>query len=374
VFLSERNVRIYILLGFAGTVLAGCDHGTTSPDQKEAEALRRWITPTALSPSASLVNDPAATDSIYFLGGAVEISARRVTDGALLWKRADVPSRPPLTVDDSLVVILSAGESAGLRQRDGQVVWRTRLAGTQSSVPPVRSGRTGIFVDFEGTVYTADVYTGAIRPLATMQSLTGGAGQVWQLATIGDTAVIVSQRMESTMIRGAIWLSRFYLPTRSLISTKALPTAAGEMAEANPAIVVDGVLIDTYSAGIGAIVVETGERIWTVPRANIGSRLAVRDGKVYAGTGDGFILVYDVRTGALLRKTAQLSNGISDVYPCREGIMFTSGGVLVVADVTGAVSRIVQAPGRDELYGYFARNSTTLFGNSYLSDVAIRCN
>jgi len=359
--------RIALLLALG---VFGCG-SSMDPEPIDRRGVR-WLVPSVLAPTGSLINNVAATDSIYFVGGALELAAFRATDGTLLWKRGDVASRTPTTLGDSLVVMLGADGSAAMRQRDGTVVWQAGRVGTASSVTPVTDGRVGMFVDFDGNLFRTDLTTGATRRIATMPELTGGAGQIWNLIILADTVFVVSQRADS--VRGVLWLSAVALADGRMLRSTALPTGPVDAVTTNPmGFLASGLLIADITGGLAAFDVRSATRVWIVRSINTGARFAIRDGKIYTGTGDGTILVLDGETGTIVRRLERLTAEIASVYPCREGILFSSGGMYRVADRTGAKVTTLAPVANDGGFTYFTRNSTTLFSSAASREIAIAC-
>ncbi len=352
-------------------LVAGCSRAT-DPTQAVSTTVR-WQIPSAVAPSASLIHELAATDSIYFVGGGLDIAAHRASDGALLWKRGGVPTRPPKALGDSIVVVLTAGGSVAMRQRDGTVLWQTARVGTESSVIPIAAGVAGMFADYDGNLYGINLITGATRRLATMSQLTDGPGAIWGLTLLGDTVVVLSQRADSP-IRGAMWLSHVLLADGRIVRSAAIPTLPNETASTAPmTLTASGALVGQFAGGLAAIDARSGARRWTLPAINTGARFALRDGKVYAGTGDGTILVFDAETGTEIRRIERLSASIQDVFPCRDGIVFTSGGLYIVNDVAGAKAVTLAPITGDGGFLDLVRNSTTVFSSAPSRDIAVAC-
>ena len=84
-------------------VLAACDSDFTGHGKSPTGALAhvRWVVPSALAATGSLLNFAAASDSVIVVSGAAELVGYAASDGRVLWKRRDVPTRQPLAVDDS---------------------------------------------------------------------------------------------------------------------------------------------------------------------------------------------------------------------------------------------------------------------------------
>jgi outer membrane protein assembly factor BamB len=310
---------------------------------------------------------------LYFVGGALEIAAMHLRDGTLAWKRSDVTSRPPLPVGDSLLVVLSAGESVGLRQHDGATLWRTAVAGTATTVVPILIGRYGIFASYDGDLFAADVYTGAMRKLATIHDLTASDGQIWSLAARGDTLLVIAQSATVVGNRLPIWLTRVLPLSGTVVSSVEVLSTTGTFANAFPMILSDSLLLVPLSGSVGAINLRSNQWQWTAGRANINSRFVSRDGRVYAGTGNGTIMVYDVATGVVLRRLVLNMSGIDDLYPCREGIVFTSGALFRVMDQPGAAVKTLYPRPESGGFTYAVRRAGTFATSSSRFDVAVRC-
>ena len=353
--------------------LTACNGGKNATGVS-ASADVLWSAPSALRPTGSLINDVEATDALLIVGGALEIAAKHLRDGTLAWKRSDVPSRPPLPVGDSLVVVLRAGESVGLRQQDGAILWRTAVAGTATTVVPVLVGRYGVFASYDGDLFAADVYTGAVRKLASIHDLTASDGQIWALAVRGDTVLVLAQSATVVSNRLPIWLSRVLPASGMVVGSAEVLSPTGTFAAALPLILSDSLLLAPLAGSLGAINLRTNQWQWTAGRANVTSRIAVRDGRVYAGTGNGTILVYDVATGGVVRRLPLDISGIADLYPCREGIVFTSGGVYRVMDQAGAAVHTLVALPASGGFTYSVRRPGVLAVSSSGIDVAVRCN
>lgn len=368
----SRAVSMILLTFFTLAGLASCDgaRGATgvsvSPDVL-------WSVPSALKPTASLINDVEATDALYFVGGALELAALHLRDGTLAWKRGDAPSRPPMAVGDSLLVVLSAGESVGFRQQDGAILWRTAVAGAATTVIPVLVGRTGVFANYDGDLFAADVYTGAVRKLAAIRDLTASDGQIWGFGVRGDTVLVLSQRSTAANGRRALWLARVLPASGVLVSTVEVPSPPSTFAGALPLQVIDSLLLTPLAGSFGAINLGTNQWQWTAGPTNVTSRVAARDGHVYAGTGEGTILVYDLATGGVVRRIPLNMSGIDDLFPCREGIVFTSGAVYRVADHTGAAAETLYPNRQDGGFSSFVRRASVLATSSSGFDVALRC-
>lgn len=352
--------------------LGACDAAKTTTGLPVSSDVL-WSMPSPLKPTASLINDVAATDALYFVGGALELAALHFSDGTVAWKRSDVTSRPPLPVGDSLLVVLSAGESFGLRQHDGATLWRATVPGTSGTVVPVLVGRYGVFANYDGDLYAADVYTGANRKLAGISDLTAGDGQVWGLAARGDTVLVLSQR--ATVINGqlSLWLARVLPASGTLVSSVEVPSPPSTFATTKPLIISDSLLLAPLSGSVGALNLRTNQWQWTAGRANVTSRIAIRDGRVYAGTGDGTLLVYDAATGGVVRRLPLNLAGVSDLFPCREGIVFTAGAVYRVGEQGGAgVQTLVASPSSGG-FVFSVRRTGVLGVSSTGIDVAVRC-
>ncbi len=367
---THTCVRTTMVYAASMLALSSCSDkpgptGTTTPIPPEA----RWVVPSALKATGSLINVTSATDSVYVVSGVSELVAHRTSDGTVLWKRSDVPTLMPLIVGDSLFLALIGGQTAAVRLRDGSVKWRGNVPGDAFAVYPVQSGNSAIVTNAVGDVFAVDLATGSTRLLATMTALAGGAGSVWALLAIADTTIVMSQ-LDSGQGRGAITATRVVTTTGAILSRAVLPFVTLEFLTAQREFLVDSLVIVPVSGGVTAMNFRTGMRAWSSRLNSTG--IAVRNGAVYSGSGTGDITVLDASTGRVLRRlgtSGVVAGGILDEYPCREGVFFTSGELWVVADVAGATPHRVY----QDLFSLFAYNGSTLFASALKHELALRC-
>jgi outer membrane protein assembly factor BamB len=368
-----RAVRLSVptLIGAASlSALSACSSGSEpvgSGGELPPEA--RWVVPSALRPTGSLVNVTVATDSIYVVFGVSELVAHRTSDGTVLWKRSDVPTLMPMIVGDSLFVALIGGQSVALRLRDGVVVWRTTVPGGALAIPPAQIGKFALVTNASGDVFVVDLGSGVTRTLATMTSLAGGPGTVWGLLATGDTALVVSQ-LTSDQASGAITATRVVVGSGAVISRAVLPLVASEFLTAQQQFLLDSLVILPVGGGVTAMNYRTGSRVWSVRSNSVG--IAVRNGVIYSGSGSGDITVYDANTGRVMREIRMhgaVAGAILDVYPCREGVFFTSADLWVVPDVAGASPHRVYR----DLFSLLSHAGSTLFASAERHELALRC-
>lgn len=339
-----------------------------SSPQIPAEA--RWVVPSALQPTGSLINVSVATDSVYVVAGVRELIAYRVADGSVLWKRNDVPTLMPLLIGDSLYLALGGGQTAAIRLRDGTVAWRGSVPGDALAIYPAQSGTSALIANAVGDVFTVDIATGATRFLASMTTLAGGPGAVWGLLTLADTAIVISQ-LVTDQGQGAITATRVVITSGTILSRAVLPFVPLEFLTAQQEFVVDSLVILPVAGGITAMNFRTGARTWT-SRLNSSTGIALRNKIVYTGSGTGDITVLDGPTGRVLRSLSMsrvVAGGILDLFPCREGVFFTSGQLWVVPDAAGATPHRVYQDG----FSLLSHAGSTLFASADKHEVALRC-
>ena len=129
------------------------------------------------------MNVAAATDSVFVVLGAAELVGYAASDGRVLWKRRDVPTRMPLAVDDSMIVAFAAGPSVA--PREGQLIWRATAPGDAFATMPIPVGEHALTTNAIGDVSAVRLVTGAVRSINTMTTFAGAPGQVWGPADHG---------------------------------------------------------------------------------------------------------------------------------------------------------------------------------------------
>jgi outer membrane protein assembly factor BamB len=362
------GVMKLLILSVVSCFSLGACTESPAPLLANIPAEARWVVPSALTPTGSYLNRMVTTDSVIVVAGISELVAYSAKDGAVRWKRTGVPTLVPLVVDDSLIVVLSAGESAAIRLRDGTVAWRSPVPGGAVEIEPVRIGRTALTTNFEGDVFAVDVYTGVVRQVASMTTLAGGPGRVWNFLAIADTALILSQRTNDNG-QWLITLTRLDPTSGSVFARAVVPFRLREALATDPAVLRDSILVLALLGRPLAVHSRTAARLWVDTTLN-STRLVERDGLIYAGSGSGDIDVLDLRTGRRVRRSGRnVAGGITDQYPCREGIFFTSGGLWVVADVPGAAPRKLMS----DQFTLAYRQGQTLYLSSSTREVALRC-
>jgi outer membrane protein assembly factor BamB len=367
--IAGRAAFSSILTAASLLALSACtDKSPPSGSTTQIPPEARWVVPSALQATGSLINISIATDSVYVVSGVAELVAHRVSDGVVVWKRSDVPTLMPLIVGDSMFLALVGGRTAAVRLRDGGVLWRGNIPGSAIAVHPAQSGSSAVVTNAAGDVFAVNLTSGATRALATMSALAGGSGSVWGVLAVADTAIVVSQ-LNSDQGRGAITATRVVTTTGEILSRAILPFLAGEFLTAQREFLIDSLLILPVSGGTTAMNYRTGARAWTTQTNSTG--ITVRNGLVYSGSGTGDITVLDALTGRVLRRlimSSVVSGGILDQFPCREGIFFTSGGLWVVPDVAGAAPHRVY----QDLFSVFSHAGSTLFASAEKHEVALR--
>ncbi len=331
----------------------------------------RWVVRSALGPGNSFIQDLTASSTSYVVGGAIDLIVYDPVDGSVRWKRSDVAARRPNIVDDSLLVMLIAGQSAGVRLRDGSVVWRATVAGAASSYQPVVIGRLGIVTGFDGEVSSIDVYTGVTRLLGAPTTLLGDAvARITGFAVTGDTLLVIGQVQPGALATefGPIIVAmvdpgsgvvrrRFSVPIRP----------RDQLGNFRPIIHEQTLLLPTLG-GVIAVDRTTGALQWRDSSSSVGDPV-VRDGRIYIGDGIGVIVERDIVTGALVRMVRTNTAAIGALYPCREGIFFNSGSLWRLPRDSDRAFRVYGGEG----FADMVRNGSTLYSNAVDVEVALRC-
>ena len=330
----------------------------------------RWAVPSALAPTGSLVNIAVATESVYVVSGVAELVAHAASDGRVLWKRADVPTREPLSVGDSMIVTLAAGPSAAVRARDGQVLWRTTIPGDAFAVMPIQVGDFALTANAGGDVFSVRLATGAVRQIGTMAALAGARGQVWAFVGLGgDTALVITQ-LETDQGRGAIVAARILVSSGTYVGRAVLPFVRNEFVTTQAPFIQDSLVILPATGRIIAMDYRTGRRVWSVVNNSIG--ISVRNREVYSGSGTGTLEVLDAATGRRIRFfdiEGIVQGAISDEYACREGIFFTTGPLWVIQNVDGARPKKLSS----DSFSFLFPKPGTLYGSAPTREIALRC-
>jgi hypothetical protein len=326
----------------------------------------RWVVRTAVGPGNSLIQDLAASPTTYVVGAALDLIAYNTADGSVRWRRTDVPSRAPQIVDDTLVVALVAGESAAVGAQDGQVRWRSRVAGAATTYGPARLGRLGIVAGFDGEVSTVDLYTGATRLLGMAGTLLGNPRtKAYGFAVTGDTLYVIGQ--EQLGVLGPLLIAQVDPVTGAVLARYTVPARTRDLlGPFRPSI--HGPLLVIPTGGSVVVVDRTTWAIrWRDSSANVGDP-AIRNGRIYTGDGIGDVVVRELETGALVRRVRTNTASISGVFPCGEDVFFTSGAMWKIPMGSNLARSIV--PGS---FGQPVWSAGTLYGNSVEAEVAIRC-
>ena len=233
---------------------------------------------------------------------------------------------------------------------------------------PVQVGEHALTTNAIGDVFAVRLATGAVQSIGTMATLAGAPDQVWAFAKLGgDTTLVVSQ-LETDQGRGAIVVPRILVGSRTMLGRATLPFARNDFLSTQAPYVQDSLLILPTTGRVIAMNYRSGRRAWTV--VNNSLALAVRDGEVYSVTGIGTLAVLEAATGRVVRNFGEILPGaISDVYPCREGIVFTGGGVWIIQNVPGARAKLLSS----DLFSLLFPKSGTLYSSARTREIAVRC-
>jgi hypothetical protein len=367
--LMVRRRRRSSALG-ALLLCAGCV-GATDPEPGPVvtppEA--RWVVRTAVGPGNSLIQDLAASPTTYVVGAAIDLIAYNTADGSVRWRRTDVPSRAPQIVDDTLVVTLVAGESAAVGAQDGQVRWRSRVAGAATTFGPARVGRFGIVAGFDGEVSTVDLYTGATRLLGMAGTLLGNPRtKAKGFAVTGDTLYVIGQ--EQLGVLGPLLIAQVDPVSGAVLARYTVPARTQDfLINLRPSI--HGPLLVIPTGGSVVVVDRMTWAIrWRDSSGNVGDP-AIRDGRIYTGDGIGDVVVRELETGAMVRRVRTNTAAINALYPCGDGVFLAFGDIRRIPTDSDRARHIFGGLG-DGL-GSMVWSAGTLFVNGVNFEVAIRC-
>ena len=87
------------------------------------------------------------------------------------------------------------------------------------------------------------------------------------------------------------------------------------------------------------------------------------------GSGTGTLAVLKATTGRVVRNFGEILPGaITDVYPCREGIVFTGRGVWIIQNVPDAHAKLLSS----DLFYFLNPKSGTLYSSAWTREIAVR--
>jgi len=371
--MSRPAPRLRVL----GTLLFGV--GCVGPNDPEPGTFvtppeARWVVRTAVGPGNSLIQDLAASPTTYVVGAAIDLIAYNTADGSVRWRRTDVPSRAPLIVDDTLVVTLVAGESAGIGAQDGQVRWRSRVAGAATTFGPARVGRLGIVAGFDGEVSSVDLYSGATRLLGTGATLLGNPRtRAHGFAVTGDTLYVIGQEQPAQVggvTLGPLLIAQVDPVTGAVLARYSVPARTQDfLGPFRPTI--HGPLLVIPTGGSVVVVDRTTWAVrWRDSSGNVGDP-GIRNGRIYTGDGIGDVVVRELETGALVRRVRTNTASISAVYPCAEAVYFATGKIMRLPLDSDRAREVFGGVG-DGL-GSTVWSAGTLYVNGVNFEVALRC-
>ena len=356
-------------------VLAACGGEPTGSDDGTAASVvwQRATPPTQIGDGIPSI---AASATGVFIGYFSTLTAMRPIDGAVLWQRRGgagtaTPTFRPVVFGDSVVAALSGGTSVGYRQLTGDVLWSRTIPGSALTSQPTVAGPYGVFGTFLGELWAIEGLTGATRRLATMAQLSDTtAAAIWGTTSRGDTVVVFVQRSHPNGELGDFFVTRILASSGEVVSRSRIARQDGEFPENRPFFVVDTVAVLPISGcGIG-VDVRTGRRLWH----QCGKARVLRNGLLYAERAVSDIRVVDPHTGALVRTITTGGSSLFDVYPCREGLVYSAFSLNIVDDRSGARARAVQGSTQDDGYTTLARHGNTLYAHGERVITALACN
>lgn len=369
-----RRFAVAVLVVTPLSLFVACGREPTSGDGGSAPRVlwQRLTPPTQIRDGRPGI---AASGTGIFIGYSSTLTAIRPGDGALLWQKrgganTSTPTFRPVVFGDSVVAVGGGGTASGYRQRTGDVLWTRPIPGPVLTSQPVVAGPYVVFGNAPGELWAIEGLTGATRRLATMAQLTDTAGAgIWGMTSQGDTVVVFIQRDHPTGEFGDFFVTRILASSGEVVSRSRIARRDDEFPENRPFLVADTVAVLPISGcGVG-VDVRTGHRLWR----QCGSARVLRNGLLYAERSVSDILVVDPRTGALVRVITTVGSSVSDVYPCREGLVYTAFSLNIVDDRSGARSRAVAGSVQDDLYSTLAWHGNVLYAHGERVITALTC-
>lgn len=224
------------------------------------------------------------------------LDAFEASTGTLLWSQPltgqNMFTSPP-TAGNGMVYIGGAGWGGtvyGLRQSDGQEVWRASVANGDHSSPVVTAD--GVYVSYSGPqAYKFDPSTG--QEIWHYRGPTSGGG--------GRTAVLYDDNL---YVRGA------YTPSYDSHWGLVLDAATGNLTSTSGPGYHDSNVAPAFDDGIGYFLegsvlvarsVPTNAELWRRADSAFVSAPIIINGTVYEGSSDGTIFAYSGISGQLMQ-------------------------------------------------------------------------
>ncbi len=279
--------------------------------------------------------------------GEGKVLALRLADGALAWSYDygepfesavslfDVVVRGELSEEVAFVGSRD-GNLLALRVADGTLVWKTNVDGDVRA-PASRSGNLLIVANANNQVHALEIATG--KPLWSARRPPPS-----KLTVIGHASPLVADGVVYAAFSDG-YVEAYDVTDGGRRWSRPVSLKGGEFvdSDADPVIDAGKLFVASYSDGVYALDPQDGRTLWTRAAPAV-QTLAVRDGRVVAGSGDGWLWGLAESNGRLLYRTRVAGGMVSRIELQDDLVVFGAGkSGLVVLDAENG--RPLQATG-----------------------------
>lgn len=245
------------------------------------------------SGGATVIGTPAVQGgSVIFSQANGELSCLRISDGSLLWKYSPENSESineglndgAAVGDGKVYAAFTTGELKAFDLATGQELWTYTAEQGLRTAPAYYDGLV-MLGEYNGLFSMIDAQGGE-------RVNGGGAGGAINTPVINGGNVYYSAwdgSVNAVQVKNVIplWTAK-----------------AGEPITSSPAIGGGLLAVSTATGKIIAFSLEDGAKLWEYASqgGDAGKSPVVRNGHVFAGTGDGRVLVLDAKNGRLIRE------------------------------------------------------------------------
>ena len=275
-------------------------------------------------------------DTVFAAGPKGELGAWRLSDGTPLWRtrvKAQFSSGPGY--GEGIVVLgTTQGELLAFDAASGKRRWRARVTSEVLSIPVVRAGKV-VVRTIDGRVAAFDARSGKRSWLyirrEPLLSLRGTSSPVVAGDTVlngFDNGMLVAMKIGDGK---PVWEKRIALPTGRSELQRLVDI------DADPVIMGDTAYVGTYQGKVAAVVIETGELVWT-RKISTYAGLAADSRRIFITDEDSEIWALDRRNGASMWRQKKL-------HARRVTAPVLFAGYLVVGDYAGYLHWMSPADG-----------------------------
>ena len=253
-------------------------------------ASRKW---TYDAGGATVIGTPAVQgSSVIFAQADGSIACLEISDGSLIWEYIPESSESVNEgLNDGVAVgggkvyaAFTTGELKAFDLKSGQVMWTYKAEQGLRTAPAYYDGLV-LLGEYNGLFSMIDAETGE-------RLNGGGAGGAINTPTVNGGNVYYSAwdgSINAVQIKNVIplWHAK-----------------AGDPITSAPAVSSGLLVVSTATGKIVAFSLEDGARLWEYDSqgGDAGSKPVIRNGRVFAGTGDRRVLVLDAKNGGLIRE------------------------------------------------------------------------